>query len=75
MRGEAFFSFAGVIALGRPPTLPLARAAASPALVRARISSLSNSARAERMWKMSLPVDLVVPMASMEGLKTDLALL
>jgi hypothetical protein len=40
---------------GRPPWRPRARAAASPAAVRSRIRSRSNSARAAKTWKTSLP--------------------
>jgi hypothetical protein len=39
----------------RPPTFPLDLTAASPALVRSRMMSRSNSARAPKMWKMSFP--------------------
>ena len=39
---------------GRPPRRPRARAAASPAAVRSRIRSHSNSARAANTWKTSL---------------------
>ena len=46
--------------LGRPPFLPLARAATSPACVLSRMMSRSNSASAAKMWKMSLPPLVVV---------------
>jgi hypothetical protein len=48
---------------GRPPRRPRARAAASPALVRSRMRSRSNSAKAAKTWKTSLPpggVDLLL---------------
>ncbi len=51
-RVRAIATFAGVfnnVALGRPPRLPLARAAASPAWVRSRIRSRSNSASAPKI--------------------------
>ena len=47
-----------VIARGRPPKRPRARAAESPAWVRSRTSSRSNSAKAPNMWKTSLPPDV-----------------
>jgi DNA sulfur modification protein DndB len=43
-----------------PPVRPLARAALSPACVRSRMSSRSNSARAPKMWKISFSPKLVV---------------
>jgi hypothetical protein len=48
-------SFAVVILNGAPPFLPRARAEANPALVRSDINSRSNSARAAKMPKTSLP--------------------
>jgi hypothetical protein len=50
----------------RRTTTPAARtrAAASPALVRSRIRSRSNSARAAKTWKTSLPPGVVVSIAS-----------
>jgi hypothetical protein len=48
----ASVTFCGVFnaaALRRPPVLPLARAAASPAWVRSRMRLRSNSARAPKM--------------------------
>jgi hypothetical protein len=64
---EAYISRASrilgsVITAGRPPVRPRARAAASPALVRSRIRSRSNSARAAKMWNTSLPPGVVVSM-------------
>ena len=41
-------ALSGVITAGRPPTRPLARAEASPASVRSRISPRSNSASAPK---------------------------
>src|SRR5215217_4181849 len=49
---------------GRPPWRPRARAAASPAAVRSRIRSRSNSAKAAKTWKTSLPPGVVVSIAS-----------
>ena len=48
----------------RPPLLPRPRAASSPALVRSRMRSRSNSARAAKTWKTSLPSLVVVSMLS-----------
>lgn len=45
----AMRSLAGVILKGRPPALPRARAEASPAMVRSRISSRSYSASAAKI--------------------------
>src|SRR5271166_432432 len=45
---------------GRPPILPRARAAARPARVRSRMMSRSNSARAPKTWKTSLPLEEVL---------------
>src|SRR5215218_10170306 len=53
-----------VMTEGRPPERPRARAAASPAVVRSRIRSRSNSARAAKTWKTSLPPGVVVSIAS-----------
>jgi hypothetical protein len=53
-----------VITVGRPPVRPRARAAASPAWVRSRIRSRSNSASAPNRWKTSLPPGVVVSRAS-----------
>jgi hypothetical protein len=47
---------------GRPPCLPRARAAASPAIVRSRMRSLSNSAIAPKTWNTSFPP--LVPVSS-----------
>jgi hypothetical protein len=44
----------------RPPFLPLARAAISPAFVRSRISSLSKSANEAKIPKISRPAGVVV---------------
>lgn len=49
---------------GRPPFLPLALAATSPALVRSRIISLSNSANEAKILNVNLPVAVVVSMWS-----------
>jgi hypothetical protein len=49
---------------GRPPWRPRARAAANPALVRSRMRSRSNSAKAAKTWKTSLPPGVVVSIAS-----------
>jgi hypothetical protein len=49
---------------GRPPWRPRARAAESPAIVRSRIRSRSNSASALNTWKMSRPPLVVVSMLS-----------
>jgi hypothetical protein len=57
-------SFWPVITGGRPPCRPRTRAAASPALVRSRIRSRSNSASAANTWKTSLPPGVVVSIAS-----------
>ena len=46
----------------RPPRRPRARAAARPAIVRSRMRSRSNSARAPKTWKTSLPP--LVPVSS-----------
>ena len=54
---------------GRPPCRPRARAAASPACVRSRIRSRSNSARAPKTWKISLPPLVVVSICSVRLLK------
>jgi hypothetical protein len=43
---------------------PRARAAASPAAVRSRMRSRSNSAKAAKTWKTSLPPGVVVSIAS-----------
>jgi hypothetical protein len=61
---RAAASLAGVMTLGRPPMRPRARAAASPAVVRSRTRSRSNSARAANTWKTSLPPGVVVSIAS-----------
>lgn len=45
----------GLELLGAPDGRPVSIAAASPALVRSRIKSRSNSARATKTWKTSLP--------------------
>ncbi|MOA38083.1 hypothetical protein D3C78_1597310 [compost metagenome] len=57
-------NLAVVILNGRPPFLPRARAEASPAMVRSVISSRSNSAKAAKMPKTSLPAAVVVSMAA-----------
>lgn len=48
-------TFAGVILYETPPFRPRARAEASPAFVLSDVSSLSNSAKAAKMLKMSFP--------------------
>src|SRR5215213_5753524 len=60
----ATWSLCPVSTDGRPPRRPRARAAASPALVRSRMRSRSNSANAANTWKTSLPPGVVVSMAS-----------
>ncbi|AJW93587.1 hypothetical protein BM43_7643 (plasmid) [Burkholderia gladioli] len=55
---------AAVILNGRPPFRPRARAEARPAIVRSAINSRSNSARAAKMPKTSLPAAVVVSMAA-----------
>ena len=57
-------TFAGVIVNGRPPVRPRARAEARPAIVRSEINSRSNSARAAKMPKTSLPAAVVVSIAA-----------
>jgi len=47
-----------------PPFLPLALAAANPARVLSRMMLRSNSAREQKMWKISLPLLVVVSMLS-----------
>jgi hypothetical protein len=61
---SASFSLWTVMTEGRLPWRPRARAAASPALVRSRMRSRSNSARAANTWKTSLPPGVVVSIAS-----------
>jgi hypothetical protein len=56
----AISAFFWLSAFGRPPILPLAR----PASVLSLIISCSNSARAPKIWKMSLPPLVVVSMLS-----------
>ncbi len=57
-------SLSGVHTVGRPPVRPRARAAASPACVRSRMRSRSNSARAPKTWKISRPPGVEVSIAS-----------
>ena len=68
MAAIAMRSAAFVILRGRPPRRPRARAAASPARVRSRISSASNSANAAKIPKTRRPFAVVVsnlgPLAS-----------
>jgi hypothetical protein len=52
---RATWSLWAVITDGRPPWRPRARAAARPAVVRSRMRSRSNSAKAAKTWKTSLP--------------------
>lgn len=47
-----------------PPFLPLALAAANPAIVLSRMILRSNSAREQKMWKISFPLLVVVSMLS-----------
>ena len=61
---RATASLSGVIDVGRPPTLPRARAAANPARVRSRIRSRSNAARDARTPNSSRPAGVVVSIAS-----------
>jgi hypothetical protein len=49
--------FSLVILEGRPPLRPLALEALSPALVLSLISSLSNSASAEKILKVAKEID------------------
>ncbi len=72
---RAVDSFAGVHTVGRPPVLPLALAAASPAMVRSRISSRSNWASAPNTWNVSRPVGVEVSICSPRLTKGDLAAL
>ena len=50
---RATASFSTVMTGGRPAIRPRARAAASPAMVRSRIRSRSNSARTPKRWETS----------------------
>jgi hypothetical protein len=61
---RAWRSLAGLIFRGRPPLRPRRRADASPAAVRSRIRSRSNSARAPKAWKTSFPLAVVVSIPS-----------
>src|ERR1035438_8022866 len=63
-------SIAAVILNGAPPFLPRARAEANPALVRSDINSRSNSARAAKIPKTSLPAASVVSIAAPWPVKT-----
>jgi hypothetical protein len=56
--------FAAVITVGRPPTRPLRRAAASPAMVRSLTRSRSNSANDPNTWNTRRPPGVVVSMVS-----------
>ncbi len=49
---------------GRPPVLPRALALDSPAFVRSRINSRSNSASAPNRWNPTLPPGVVVSICS-----------
>jgi hypothetical protein len=60
----ATWSLWAVMTAGRPSWRPRGRAAASPALVRSRMRSRWNSARAAKTWKTSLPPGVVVSIAS-----------
>jgi hypothetical protein len=66
---RAICAFFGVSAFGRPPFRPRARAALSPACVRSRMISRSNSASAPKIWNISFPPDVVVSIASVIDLK------
>ena len=57
-------SFSAVTRLGRPESRPRARTAARPARVRSLMISLSNSARAPKMWNCSRPAEVVVSICS-----------
>jgi hypothetical protein len=48
----------GVSGGGLPPTRPRARAAVSPAMVRSRMRSRSNSASEPKRWNTSLPLEV-----------------
>jgi hypothetical protein len=52
-----------------PPVRPLARATASPALVRSEIRARSNSAKASMIWLIRRPAGVVVSVASVRPLK------
>ena len=56
----AILSVVGVIFRGLPPTRPRALAAVSPACVRSRISSASNSANAAKIPNTIRPLAVVV---------------
>ena len=70
-----FFGVLRVFAFGLPPSRPLALAAWSPALVRSRIRSRSNSAREAKILKMSLPLLVVVSILSVRLLNPIFLLL
>ncbi len=61
---RAVRSFASVHTVGRPPTLPRARAAARPAAVLSRMRSRSNSERAPKTWNTRRPPGVLVSMFS-----------
>ena len=56
----ATWTFLASYALGLPPCRPRTLAAAMPARVRSRMRHRSDSARAPKMWKTSLPPAVVV---------------
>ena len=56
----ASFALFSSSALGLPPRLPLALADSRPAIVLSRMISRSNSAKAPKTWKISLPPAVVV---------------
>jgi hypothetical protein len=64
LRRRAVPSLADVIRAGLPPTLPLARAAATPARERSIMTSRSNCASAEKTWKTRRPPGVVVSIPS-----------
>jgi len=60
---RACFNFAGLNALGRPPSRPRSRAAAKPARVRSLTSSSSKLASAPKTWNTNRPPGVVVSMS------------
>src|ERR1700730_8630329 len=57
----------------RPPLRPRASAALSPALVRSRMIERSNCANAPKIWKTNSRAGVVVSIASVNAVETDLA--
>ena len=72
-KAAAICAFLGVSAFGRPPCRPRALAAFSPACVRSRMISRSNSASAPKMWKISFPPDVVVSIELGNRFEADMA--